>query len=67
MKTMNMKTNRNLNTITKTILGLPMAALLLTSALAGPAAAGTLVPIKAANKVLKTSLFWTHLKMGFFF
>ena len=33
-----------MNTITKTILCLPMAALLLTSALAGPAAAGPLVP-----------------------
>ena len=41
-----MKTNRNMNTIMKTFLYLPMAALLITTALAGPASAEEGVPFK---------------------
>ena len=41
-----MKTNRNMNTIMKTFLYLPMAALLITTALAGPASAEEGVPFE---------------------
>ena len=40
---MKMKTSRKMNTILKTVLYLPMAALLITTALAGPAA-GEMIP-----------------------
>ena len=45
---MNMKTNRNVNTTRKTILYLPMAALLITTALVGAASAKELVPFRGA-------------------
>jgi len=44
MKTMNRKTNGKANAFMESVLCLPMAALLLASALAGPASGGTLAP-----------------------
>ncbi len=46
MKAIIMITTRNLNTILRTTIYLPMASLLLTLAIAGPASAGSMVPFK---------------------
>ena len=45
-----MKTNQKMNTVTKTALYLPMAALLIVTALAGPAAADKAEPFKGTIK-----------------
>ncbi len=41
-----MKTNRNMNTMLKTVLALPLAALVITIATAGPASAEEVAPFK---------------------